>query len=192
MKLPEYDSIQDRGRALEEAFFAERDQELLETLRRRLTAEEARNVLAAATGVKDEIAIKELADLPVGQFLAVLGIFPLVEVAWCDRQLTASERKVILSAATEMGVPVDSPSHQLLDRWLQERPAEGAAGLWRDYVRAVCATLKPDTVAKLKDSVMGRARKVANAAGGVLGLGRKVSAAEQRCLDELAKAFESD
>jgi hypothetical protein len=190
MKPPEYDSIHKRGRALEEAFFAERDQQLLQALRRRLSAEEAANVLAAATGVSDQIVIRELAELPAAHFLAVLGIFPLVEVAWCDRTVSAAERKAVLAAAADMGVLLDSPAHRLLDRWLESRPAETALSLWTDYVRAVCATLKPETVATLKDGVMQRARKIALAAGGVLGLGNKISAAEQACLDRLTQAFE--
>jgi hypothetical protein len=190
MKLPEYDTLHKRGRALEEAFFAKRDQQLLEALRRRLTAEEAESVLAAATGVADQIVIQELADLGAPQFLAVLGLFPLVEVAWCDGQVAAKEREAILAAAADMGLPVDSPSHKLLDRWLETRPAENALSLWSEYVQAVGATLKPETVAKLKRGVMGRAKKIAQAAGGILGMGNKISATEQACLDRLAKAFE--
>ncbi len=190
MKLPEHDSLHRRGRALEEAFFAKRDQQLLDALRRRLTAEEAENVLAAATGVADQIVIQELADLGAPQFLAVLGIFPLVEVAWCDGNVSAQERKAVLTAAADMGLPVDSPSHKLLDRWLETRPVENAVSLWTDYVQAVCGTLKPETVAKLKRGVMGRAKKIAQATGGILGVGNKISATEQACLDRLAKAFE--
>jgi hypothetical protein len=176
---------------MEEAFFADRDQQLLAALRRRLSAEEAEAALAAATGVTEKIAIRELAELPASHFLAVLGIFPLVEVAWCDRTVSAQERKAVLAAAADMGVPIDSPAHRLLDRWLESRPSETALSLWTDYVKAVCATLKPETVAKLKDGVMERAKQIALAAGGVLGMGNKISTAERACLDRLAAAFET-
>ena len=190
MRHPDHDALHKRGKALEDTFFAVRDRQLLEALRRRLTAEEAEQVLAAATGVTEGIAIRELATLPAPHFLAVLGIFPLVAVAWCDGEIAAAERRAVLTAACDMGVPDDSPSRELLDRWLATRPAELAIELWSDYVQAVCRTLQPETVAKLKKGVMGRAQKVAAAAGGILGVGNKVSATEQACLDHLAKAFD--
>lgn len=176
---------------MEELFFAERDRELLETLRRRLSAEEAQNLLAAATGVADTIAIKELSDLATPNFLAILGIFPMAEVAWCDGNVSAAERQAILKAVAEMGVQTESPSHQLLDRWLTTRPATDALTLWTNYVQAICATLNPETVAKLKKSVIGRAQDVARATGGILGMGSKISADEEASLMQLAKAFDT-
>jgi hypothetical protein len=189
MNIPPNDSIHKCGRALEEAFFAERDWQLLETLRRKLSVEEAQKVLTAATGVVDEIAIPELSGIAAPQFLAILGIFPMVEVAWCDKEVSPDERKAILAAAHEMGVERESTCHKLLDRWLGSRPAEGVSALWSDYVRAVCAALEPATVATLKRGVIGRAEKIAAAAGGFLGMGNKISAAERECMDRLAQAF---
>jgi hypothetical protein len=189
MNTPPNDLIHKRGRALEEAFFAERDWRLLETLRRKLSVEEAQKLLTAATGVVDEIAIPELSGIAAPQFLAILGIFPMVEVAWCDKEVSPDERKAVLAAAHEMGVERESTCHKLLDRWLESRPAEGVSRLWSDYVRAVCAALEPATVATLKRGVIGRAEKIAAAAGGFLGMGNKVSVAERECMDRLAQAF---
>jgi hypothetical protein len=189
MNIPPNDAIHKRGRALEEAFFAERDWKLRETLRRKLNVAEAQKVLTAATGVVDEIAIPELSKIAAPQFLAILGIFPMVEVAWCDREVSLEERKAILAAAHEMGVERESTCHKLLDRWLESRPAEGVSTLWSDYVRAVCAALEPATAAKLKLGVIGRAEKVAAATGGFLGMGNKISAEERECIDRLAQSF---
>ena len=116
MSLPDHHSLHKRGQMLEDLFFAKKDRDLLHSLRRNLSAEEARGLLSAATGVGDEIAIKELADMSAPNFLAVLGIFPLVEVAWCDGEVSGEERRAILQGVAEMGVTDGSPSHQLLDR----------------------------------------------------------------------------
>jgi len=191
MKLPEHDSLHDRGRALEEAFFAERDRHLVEKLKRKLTAEETERVLAAAIGIADELTLKAVTKVEAGvQVLAAMALLPMVEVAWCDGDVSAKEREAILKAAVELEITVDSPAYQLLKGWLENRPKMGAVVAWKDYVRAICATLEAPTVFKLKQGVIGRAEKVAQAAGGILGLGSKVSAAEQKCLDDLAKAFE--
>jgi hypothetical protein len=189
MNILENDAIHKRGRALEEAFFAERDWQLLQTLRRRLSVEEAQKVLTAATGVVDEIAIPELSGIAAPQFLAILGIFPMVEIAWCDKEVSPDERRAILAAAHEMGVERESTCHKLLERWLESRPAEEVSSLWSNYVRAVCAALEPGTVLTLKEGILGRAKKVAAAAGGFLGLGYKISDTERACMDRLAEAF---
>jgi hypothetical protein len=189
MKNPEHDAIHQRGRALEEAFFAERDKQLLDDLRRRLTMEEAQKVLGAATGSMESIPLPELAGVAAPQFLAILGIFPMVDVAWCDKEVSDAERLAVLDAAHSMGVERGSPCHQLLDRWLESRPAENVEKLWGDYVQAVCAAVDSTTVSKLKKGVIDRAEKIATASGGILGIGNKISAAERACLDRLASAF---
>jgi hypothetical protein len=192
MKLPDHDSLHDRGRALEEAFFADRDRQLVEKLKRKLTAEETERVLAAAMGIADDLTLKAVTKVEAGvQVLAAMALLPMVEVAWCDGDVSAQERDAILKAAVEMEVEADSVVYKVLKGWLENRPALGALAAWKNYVQAMCATLEPPTVFKLKQAVIGRAEKVAKAAGGILGLGNKVSAAEQKCLDDLAKAFES-
>lgn len=192
MKLPEHDSLHDRGRALEEAFFAERDRQLMDKLKRKLSAEETERVLAAAVGIADEATLNALTKMEAGvQVLAAMALVPMVEVAWCDGDVSSKERDAILKAAVEMEIATDSVPYDLLKGWLENRPALGTIVAWKDYVRAICATLDPTTIFKLKQGVMGRAEKVAQAAGGILGMGNKVSAAERKCLDELAKAFES-
>lgn len=190
-KVPEHDSIHDRGRTLEEAFFAERDRQLVDKLKRKLMAEESERVLAAAIGISDETTLQALTKVESGvPVLAAMALLPLVEVAWCDGDVSAKERDAILKGVVELDITSDSAAYQILQKWLEQRPGLGAVVAWKDYVRAICATLDATTVQKLKSGVMGRAAKVASAAGGFLGLGNKVSAAEQECLDDLAKSFE--
>jgi hypothetical protein len=60
---------------------------------------------------------------------------------------------------------------------------------WREYVSALSATLTDDARQALKSELLGRARTVAEAAGGFMGMGQKVSAAEAAVLGELEQAF---
>ncbi len=53
----------------------------------------------------------------------------------------------------------------------------------------MAAKLDDAGVQALRADLLGRARRVAEAAGGFLGLGRRVSAAEQAVLERLAAAF---
>ena len=47
------DSIHERGKAIENLFFAEADQKLLDKLREEMASDESRHALAAAAGVED-------------------------------------------------------------------------------------------------------------------------------------------
>jgi len=185
-----YDALKTRGRALEDAFFAKRDRELAAAIQRQMTAEESERTLANIIGMADKLAFKEIAKAEADvSVLAAMALLPLVEVAWCDGDVSPKEQEAILKGAEGIGVAQGSPVHQFLHNWIQQRPSPKALAAWNDYVRAICATLDPETTAKLKQAIIGRAEKIAQAAGGILGLGNKVSPAERACLDELAKAF---
>jgi hypothetical protein len=53
----------------------------------------------------------------------------------------------------------------------------------------LAATLDADAREALKADLLGRARTVADAAGGILGLGNRISKAEQDRLTALEQAF---
>ena len=97
----------------------------------------------------------------------------------------------VLSAAELNGVEPGGPGHQMLDGWLGHRPDGRLLQAWGEYMVELCAALKPGEKRALRDELMGRARQVAEAAGGFLGLGNKISPEEQVVLDELAKVFDS-
>ena len=77
----------------------------------------------------------------------------------------------------------------MFERWLSERPPANLLAMWKDYMRALMETMSAEDRRFFKGRVLDRARGVAKAAGGFLGIGSKVSAPEQKVLDELASAF---
>jgi hypothetical protein len=187
---PEFPSAKARGQAMEDAFFAERDRQLIETLQKKLTAEEKQRVLASAIGISEARAFEAVTGLHSGLEVSIVAaLMPLIEVAWCDGEVAAAERDAILRAANEMEVPLDPTLHQLLDKWLEQRPSPQAVTAWKEYLHALCSTLDATTRIHLRDAILGRARQVAAAAGGFLGFGTKISYAEQSCLDEMTQAF---
>ena len=191
MKPPEYDSLHARGRYLEEMFCLVHDQKLLDNLRRKLSTAETEKVLATAIGIADELSLKAISKVEAGvQVLAAMALLPLVEVAWCDGELAVEERGAILKAAVLMEISHVSPVYHFLEQSLQRRPSREAIAAWKKYVHAICDTLEPATVQKLRSSVIGRAESIAKSAGGIMGFGSKISSEEQACLDDLAKAFD--
>jgi hypothetical protein len=61
--------------------------------------------------------------------------------------------------------------------------------MWEHYITAICATLSAEERAALQAELLRQARGVAEAAGGFMGLGPKVSSREEALLAEIAAAF---
>jgi len=184
--------LADREKALEELFFEKRNRELAERLRVDREQAEAAEGLAALTGLQDSALLDTLIGLNLRvETWAALSLLPLVEVAWADGEVDAKERDAVLSAAEANGVTRNTPSWELLENWRAERPAAGYLEAWGASIVAICAHLQPAERAAMQAEVTGRARRVAEATGGFLGLGNRVSSDEQRVLDELSKAFKA-
>jgi len=181
--------LEDRQRALE-AYFDQQDRELIEKMRRKLAAQEREEELSAATGITDKMILADLGktDADIGA-IAALGLIPLVEVAWADGRICPGESTAALQAAASMGVPEGSQAYALLKKWLTNRPSHGVVAPWKEYVKALAKTWGRDRTRHIQKAIMGRAASVAKSAGGILGLGNKVSAKEQAVLDELDSAF---
>lgn len=185
------DALHARAQALENAYFAERDRQLADTLRKRLNADEMRRLLHYSLGLTDELASKGFAHLQTSlEVVAAMAVMPMVEIAWCDGEVSAAEKSAVLRGAAEIGIAPDSPLYQFLNNWLDQRPPASAMKAWRDYVKAYVEIVDPAIAAKTKENIIARTEKVARAAGGFLGMGDKISAAEQACLDNLAAAFD--
>ena len=60
---------------------------------------------------------------------------------------------------------------------------------WKDYIAGLREHLDAVAYEALERDVLGRAREVAAAAGGFLGLGNKVSESEEKVLAELRTSF---
>ena len=184
-------SISGRRRELEEKFFCERDRQLLEALRKEAASKERKKALAEATGIADEDLIARLDELEIGgETLAALSLIPLIAVAWADGNIDEKERQAVLAAAEQKGMSPEHAGHQLLDRWLRQKPDGKLLEVWKGYVSVIAPTLSDTARAALKADLLGRARDVAETAGGLLGLICKVSGTEQAVIDELEKAFD--
>jgi hypothetical protein len=180
----------DRRKALEEEFFAKQNQQLLRQLRETTAVRTQKEALAAALGITDDAVIEQLIALDLSsETLAALSLVPLVEVAWADGRLDTKEQSALLAAAEQTGLSKGSASYQLLDGWLKERPSPELLTAWKAYVATLSRALNVQDKEALKQDLLRRARAVAEAAGGFLGLGKKISSAEQAVLTELEQAF---
>ncbi len=181
--------LDERARALE-AYFDQQDRELIEKMRQKMAAQEREAELSAATGITDRMILSDLGKESTDMgALAALGLIPLVEVAWADGRISPGESTAALTAAAGMGVTEGSQAYALLEKWLKTRPSPGAVAAWKEYVKALAKSWGRERTREIQKAIIGRAAGVAQSAGGILGLGNKVSVKEQAVLDELESAF---
>lgn len=186
--MPKREDNVHAGRHLEEKYFREREKELIERLKQKAAKEAARKGLSEAIGVSDEGILKTLEEMGYDrERVIVLHLFPLVAVAWADGEISKEEKAKILEAARAWGVSDGSPADQRLREWLKTRPdavtTERALRIIRDILQFRGAEKQAD----YHTNFLRLSEEVAAASGGVLGIGRKVSAAERAVIERIAK-----
>jgi hypothetical protein len=183
------DPLDPSGRALEQAFYPASASDYRERLRLRALEQAAVPALREASGLADEGLLRRLAGLGIrAETLAALTMIPIVEVAWADGRMDGRERDAILAGAESAGIEAGSASHGLLRLWTVDPPAPALLQTWRDFIAALGAELDGAERARLAEKIVGRARAVAEAAGGARGRSA-VSPEEERVLRGLANAF---
>jgi hypothetical protein len=183
-------SLKEGADSLEEVFFIKQDQKLIEKLRELKRMEESKEALAQVSGITDDKVLGELVKLEIRpEILAALALIPLVEIAWVDGKLDDKEREAILDSTKKTGLLGGDIDRAILEEWFNHRPDRKLLEAWALYTKGLCSKLGEDQVAILKIEILGHARQVAEASGGLLGLGQKTSAKENEMLQELEKAF---
>jgi hypothetical protein len=182
--------LRDRGRSLEEEFFRREDARLRENLRLAAQRESAREALVRASGIKNPKVVDKLIELDVQpETVTALSLVPLVEVAWADGSLDATERSAILDRVDEAEFAPGSPARALLEAWLTRKPEDKLLNAWAQMIAGLVEQMTREEAAALKDGLLQRTRAVAGASGGFLGLGSKISSAEAEMIQRLEGAF---
>ena len=185
-----HSSFDERRKALENAFFHKRDEQLLQQFRERMERLDLKAKLVAATGIDDEPLVDRLIDLQIQpETLSALMLFPLIEVAWADGRVHAKQRQAVLIAAERAGLSPASDGHRLLERWLDKKPGPEMLQAWKDYVHYQSQRMGPAAAQTMRDDILDRAWFVAEAAGGIFGF-NKVAREERAKLEELTALLE--
>lgn len=185
------DSLHDRGRALEDIFFKDKDARLLEKMKSQLKADEDRKMLADISGIGDIKTLDQLLAAGIRpETLAAIGMIPLVVVAWADRRMEDRERTAILRAASETGLDETHPAISLIRSWLDQMPGDELFHTWKAYVSEMRKTLPASSIEQVKNHIVGRAQQVAESAGGFLGVINTVDRRERDVIRQLEQAFE--
>jgi hypothetical protein len=176
-------------RKLEDAFFQERDKVLIENLKKMKTMKETKESLAKVSGIKSEKVLDKLVELGVRpETLSSLSVIPLVEVAWADGSISKEEDTAVLKAAQSRGIQSGSIEFGLLKEWLEKKPPATLLDAWIHYMEGLCEQLTAAEKAAMKKEIVGGARAVAQASGGLLGI-NTISPEEKAVLSKMEKAF---
>jgi hypothetical protein len=182
--------MQTRGKTLEDMFFLDQDRILMEQFHHMEKMKETKESLAKVSGITNDDVLQKLVELDIRpDIVASLALVPLVEIAWADGEIAEKEKAAMLKADSALFAK-DSPDLAILKQWLEHKPDPQLLEAWKHYIRGLCEQLTAPQKAALRTEVIGHARQVAQAAGGFLGLGNKISKAEQDMLDQLDTAFE--
>lgn len=178
-----------RKKGLEEAFFAKHNRDLVEKLRRKTDEATRREHLISISGIKDQSLLDQLvaAGLDAGT-LAALGLIPLLQVAWADGKVQPQERAALLDAAIKVDLAEGSAGYQLLTGWLDREPEPELFKVWKEYVRALRGAMTEETFRAVRNVILDRAKTVARAAGGLLGVGSVVGS-EHGVIKEIEAAL---
>lgn len=180
------DSFTRTSRNAEDQYFLEREKLLIEKLEKKAAAEAARRDLAEAVGVSDDEILDALEELGYTRdIVIVLHLFPLVAVAWADGEISEQERNQILEASKAFDIEPGTPAYQKLLEWLSKKPTQVETERKLRIIGDLLHYRTGENQQHYRTRVADMCRQVAEASGGFLGVGRKVSAAEKEMLERI-------
>jgi hypothetical protein len=179
--------FEDVGKGAEEAYFRQKEAELIETLRRRFQEQRAREQLGDAVEVHDETILKAFEALGFSRdTVSILHLVPLIQVAWSDGDVSDAERAKIREVAALRGVAAGTPGYGLLERLLDKRPSDQAFDICWRVIRATLAAGTEEKRAAFETDLPSYATQVAKVSGGLLGF-HAISASERKALERVAQ-----
>lgn len=182
------DALGDRGKALENAFFKAEELKRFEKLKENANRTNKIENLQKASGIKNTELLGHLLDLKLdADTMAAVSLVPLIHVAWADGDVDELEKDAILKSASEKGVEKSTEAYQLLGSWLNKEPGD-IFSIWKEYVTELISDWNASKKEELGRDVLLRAKEVAEAAGGLLGIGA-TSKEEAQALSEIKNVF---
>jgi hypothetical protein len=178
--------LKKRGRLSEDEYFARRDRELIETKRRKEADAAELHRLGEALGLSDAELLARLREEGLGpSHVAIVRVLPALEVAWSDGAVGKAEGE-LLKEQLRRHSDGQQPSPEalaMLDAFLLARPPDRLFDRARRAAQAAVSAGEGKG-RDLATRIVADARAVAEAAGGMLGMGT-VSTPERRALDSL-------
>jgi hypothetical protein len=183
--------ISKRARAAEDEYFARRDRERIEAERRKEADAAELRRLGEALGLSDEELLSKLRAAGFGpSHVALVPVLPALEVAWSDGAVGTAEGQLLKEQLRGYsdGRQPSAEAIAKLDEFLLKRPPDHVFEGARRAAQVAVSKADEGKRRELATRIIAEARAVAEAGGGLLGLGT-VSTPERRALEALAAAL---
>lgn len=148
------------------------------------------NDLANEWGIREPALLEELLRYEIKpDLIRALELSPLFFMAWADGDMDLGEDQFIHEHLRRLESPLSGASYRLICHWFNVPPAPEYFAAWQVYMRGKLANMDLAERESMQQELLRLVKKLAHSSGGFLGLGSKVSSAEQRLLKKLEKAF---
>jgi len=175
-----------RARAAEDDYFYKKDRELIEKFRQAAADEKTRSEMAAQIRINDPGLIEDLKALGfTPETVKVLPLMPIVQLAWAEGGVSPAERTLLVSLARDRGIAEGSPGDQLLSDWMTRAPSAATFTNAMRLIRAMLDAAPAVGNTITADDIMRYCELIAEASGGIFGIGR-VSSEERATLAQIA------
>lgn len=184
------DKMRGRAHALEEAFFAKREQEVAEAFRNRQAERREVQELLERCGIREPATATALVACGIrGETLPALVLTPLVAVAWADGELSDFEREALVEQALEQRIAPASEAWALLQSWMTQRPPDRLFDAWVAYAQELALAMPAEARAEFAREVLEMAEAIARKSreNRRFDLGGAVD--ELRVLDRIERVF---
>jgi hypothetical protein len=182
--------FEERGRALEEAFFQKKERELIKNWQKSHEKATHLDSLRNISGIKDDSLLTKMIEIGVTEETwAALNIIPLVEMAWIDGILDPKKRETLLSAMKENGLTESHPAYQLLESWLGRKPDAVLFETWGQTIQALKLKMSQEEFKQLKKYVLIHVNDVMKTSKGLFGM-NEISQKENLLKQKIEKVFE--
>lgn len=176
----------------EEKYFRKQDQAIRSKHREQLerAARDAgkRRAIAEELGTSDESIVDHVKALGLdGDTVRVLDLFPVIAVAWADNDIQSGERIEIMKVLKERGIQQDSQAWHLVASLLETRPT-------REFITEVIEILRAIHANQggVATNLVDLCHSVANASGGMFGIGKKLAQEEIEWIQQIAHNMGDD
>ena len=183
------DIFQQRETYFEEEYFRKKDFALIEKLKAVFQKKIDKESIRKAVGVTNEQLLDRLVAMQLdGELMGAFLLYPLIEIAWADGDLSEREAKSVLAAGEKQGVRPGSRAYRMLDDRLHRGPDPEARKIWFLYAEELKKVLSPRDLETFRNDILERARGIVAATGHLerllldVGGERKILAAIKKAL----------
>ena len=178
------DFIKERGRAIEEAYFKNKNQLDISKYQEKADRKMAKQFLRALMHVSNDEVLEKALDHGVepGNFTAIVYL-PLVLAAWSDSVVERAEINKIIEILEDDGITKLGAEMKLIKSWLTEKPSDEIFEVWLKYINCLRDFYNDDKYEQLKKDTYDHSLAVAKSSG-LLGI-PSVSASEREFLNTL-------